>query len=333
MNDNNTHYIYLLREREFIRMNEDIYKIGKTKQPHDNRFRQYPKGSDLILQIKCVNCDTAERTILNQFKQKYRPCRNIGNEYFEGNYIDMINTIMKEINVQYDEDATHTYTFNHHKIPHPTAFCIQSLTDKLQQTFVYNDHVSVYNTLKVGTPTDFGFIQRPRRFINPTFTDNESYLHKSAKIILSGWLHEYVDKDDFMKVVCESNNDKFTLRWRRNSSQSIGYPLSTETASFNWVEIDRSRDRDMDAYRSAILQGQDVVAMIDVVVIRKGCPIYLFEICDDKKSLTPEKLNKIKKCIENSGSVIECLIEIDTSWIMSQFERPPILKVKNIHYL
>jgi len=44
-------YIYLIREREFIKTNEPIYKIGKTKQPCLNRLYNYPKGTALIFQI------------------------------------------------------------------------------------------------------------------------------------------------------------------------------------------------------------------------------------------------------------------------------------------
>lgn len=34
-----TQYIYLLQEREFIKTNENIYKIGKTKQENCKRFK------------------------------------------------------------------------------------------------------------------------------------------------------------------------------------------------------------------------------------------------------------------------------------------------------
>ena len=44
-------YIYLLQEREFINSNQNIYKIGKTKQEHNNRLRGYPKGTELLIQI------------------------------------------------------------------------------------------------------------------------------------------------------------------------------------------------------------------------------------------------------------------------------------------
>ena len=40
MNDTSMclNYIYLLKEREFIKTKEDIYKIGMTKKPNHERF-------------------------------------------------------------------------------------------------------------------------------------------------------------------------------------------------------------------------------------------------------------------------------------------------------
>ena len=89
----NSHYIYLLQEREFTKTKENIYKIGKTTQPNNVRFGQYPKGSILLLQLICINCNITEKNIITAFKQKYIQRKDIGHEYFEGDYIDMIQNI------------------------------------------------------------------------------------------------------------------------------------------------------------------------------------------------------------------------------------------------
>jgi hypothetical protein len=86
-------YIYLLREREFIKTNEPVYKIGKTKQEKLKRYNKYPKGSHLLLHISCFDCDIIEKTILSIFKEKFIHKKDIGYEYFEGNYIDMMRII------------------------------------------------------------------------------------------------------------------------------------------------------------------------------------------------------------------------------------------------
>jgi hypothetical protein len=95
-------YIYLLQEREFVKTNENIFKIGKTKQENNKRFLQYPKGSILLLQSSCIDCDALEKKIIKLFKEKYFHRKDIGNEYFEGFHllmlIDINENIKEEIN-------------------------------------------------------------------------------------------------------------------------------------------------------------------------------------------------------------------------------------------
>ena len=57
-------YIYLLQEREFIKTKENIYKLGKTKQENLKRLKQYSKGSELIIQLQCENCDIIEKNLI-----------------------------------------------------------------------------------------------------------------------------------------------------------------------------------------------------------------------------------------------------------------------------
>jgi phenylpropionate dioxygenase-like ring-hydroxylating dioxygenase large terminal subunit len=93
-------YIYLIQEREFVKNNERVYKIGKTKQPNLNRFKQYPKDSILISQISCLDCDICEKQLLQIFKFKYLQKTDIGTEYFEGDHISMTLDIMSTISKQ-----------------------------------------------------------------------------------------------------------------------------------------------------------------------------------------------------------------------------------------
>ena len=86
-------YIYFLQEREFIKTNENIYKIGMTNKKHLERFNQYPKGSKLLFQITCNNANKVEKEIINSLKNKFIRRKDIGNEYFEGNYLEMIDLI------------------------------------------------------------------------------------------------------------------------------------------------------------------------------------------------------------------------------------------------
>ncbi len=102
-----SNYIYLLQEREFITTNQKVYKPGKTKQENLQRFNQYPKGSKLLLQQACDDCDILETELIRDFKNKYTHRKDIGNEYFEGDYNNMIKDINNKItnNVIHNEDT------------------------------------------------------------------------------------------------------------------------------------------------------------------------------------------------------------------------------------
>lgn len=92
-----TNYIYLLQEREFIKTNEKIYKVGMTQKENFERFNQYPKGSVLLFQIICHDCKNMEVQVIKQFKEKFIQRKDIGSEYFEGNYKSMIDIIYSTV--------------------------------------------------------------------------------------------------------------------------------------------------------------------------------------------------------------------------------------------
>ena len=89
----NIGYIYLLQEREFIKTNEPIYKIGKTKQERLKRITNYPNGTKLVIQIECNDCDTYEKLLITKFKKEFIHKNDIGNEYFYGDRFKMVNII------------------------------------------------------------------------------------------------------------------------------------------------------------------------------------------------------------------------------------------------
>lgn len=114
-----TNYIYLLQEREFIRTNEKVYKIGQTTQLNNKRLKQYPNGSVLLFQIICKDCKNLEKIILRTFnKNSYIIQRKeYGNEYFQGDYKKMIDIIYKifleeentDISLDSDSDDSFEY--------------------------------------------------------------------------------------------------------------------------------------------------------------------------------------------------------------------------------
>ncbi len=91
---NNTEYIYIVHERTFVKMNANIYKIGKTKNIK-NRLNGYSKGSKLLFTIPCINSSIMEKIILKYLKEKteYIQAKEYGNEYFICDLNNLINDI------------------------------------------------------------------------------------------------------------------------------------------------------------------------------------------------------------------------------------------------
>jgi hypothetical protein len=74
--------------------------VGKTRQLNFERFKQYPKGSIVLLYSECYDCDMSEYLILSMLRDKFKKCPGYGAEYFEGNLKEMkfeINKILYDL--------------------------------------------------------------------------------------------------------------------------------------------------------------------------------------------------------------------------------------------
>ena len=93
------HYIYLIRPRENVGHNENVYKVGRTKTKDTvSRISSYGKGSELISIRQCINSSYCEKEILSALNDKFEKYK-YGNEYFIGNAYEMddiINDIVKK---------------------------------------------------------------------------------------------------------------------------------------------------------------------------------------------------------------------------------------------
>lgn len=86
-------YIYLLQTREFLRLNQPVYKIGRTTQSPDKRIGQYPKNSKLFLIMSVADCVEKETILLRLFRKEFLARKDYGSEYFEGDVQRMIDLI------------------------------------------------------------------------------------------------------------------------------------------------------------------------------------------------------------------------------------------------
>ena len=92
-------YIYLIQEREFIKTGENIYKPGRTEQENNKRFVKYPKGSVVRVLLTCSNCKMVESMIKVHFRNKYIQRTDVGQEYFEGNWMEMREDIWSLVSI------------------------------------------------------------------------------------------------------------------------------------------------------------------------------------------------------------------------------------------
>jgi len=94
-------YIYLLREREFLKNDEKVYKVGRTLQKGASltidRLKAYKKGSELLFirEVAGDNVKNIETSIVKSFESKFMR-HSDGNEYFIGNAEIMIDIINEE---------------------------------------------------------------------------------------------------------------------------------------------------------------------------------------------------------------------------------------------
>ena len=81
-------YIYLIQEREFIKTQENIFKIGKTID-YRKRIASYPNDSKLYFLYFTKYLSDTERYFIDKFKDNFIQRKDIGTEYFEGSYDEM----------------------------------------------------------------------------------------------------------------------------------------------------------------------------------------------------------------------------------------------------
>ena len=90
-------YVYLLQEREFIKSDENVFKIGRTTQEISKRLGGYPKGTKICCFNNVKNCFFVEIILKKEFKKKFKQRVDIGIEYFEGNLCEILATFNKII--------------------------------------------------------------------------------------------------------------------------------------------------------------------------------------------------------------------------------------------
>ena len=94
-NETCANFIYMLMEREFIKSGESVFKIGFTARDIFARGNGYPKGSKIYCCMPVAN--NPENNLIREFKKQFKHRPDIGNEYFEGKFRDMVICLYKSI--------------------------------------------------------------------------------------------------------------------------------------------------------------------------------------------------------------------------------------------
>jgi len=94
----NPGHIYMIQEREFIKTNENIYKIGKSKNIV-NRMPAYPKQSKIFMIFYTpYNVNKLEKYIIENCDKMFICRGDIGREYYEctsDSMMQLLGSIMK----------------------------------------------------------------------------------------------------------------------------------------------------------------------------------------------------------------------------------------------
>lgn len=75
-------HLYLIKEREFIKTNENVFKIGKTTNIK-HRMPAYPKDSRVYVIMHCAtDIHAVEKKLIEHFDEHFTKRTDIGNEYY-----------------------------------------------------------------------------------------------------------------------------------------------------------------------------------------------------------------------------------------------------------
>jgi hypothetical protein len=91
-------YVYIIRECDFVRLNEDIYKIGWTAKTNpEDRFQKYRKGTEIIGLFRVNDSIECENKIIKCFSNhtNITKMNEYGKEYFQGDKNELLNEILQ----------------------------------------------------------------------------------------------------------------------------------------------------------------------------------------------------------------------------------------------
>ena len=225
-----TQYIYLLQEREFIRTNDNVYKVGMTTKENYERFRQYPKGSVLLFQMICNNCKNIEKLVLKKFKETFKQRKDIGSEYFEGNYKDMIDIIYLIIRDENVENLCNNEEETENNHDDETVLDEELSEDDIEmyEITTYNEWIKYNNQISkviiTNKTREEGFIKL-KDYLWIKFSDEEcllGFIQKFQEELFKNKItNEFITFKDYNKIENDELNNYDTIHVEYNVEKII----------------------------------------------------------------------------------------------------------------
>jgi hypothetical protein len=251
LDDNNNEFIYLIKEREFIKTKEPIYKIGKTKQENLQRIKSYPNGSILLLYIITNDCDKKEKEIIQKLKEHFIHKKDIGNEYFMGDYNYMINIILSIISISNESSLIESSSIE--------SSSIESSSNDSLNSIVYFDYDNKIINFDNSHIKDIEFIKNNKLEYYELFElyYNKLFENENNKIIKK-------TNKSYSKILTKTN------KWINKIDESIYRILINNIAKNmkSFIEINFKDDiNDYNDYKNNINNINTILCFLDYILI------------------------------------------------------------------
>jgi len=264
-------YIYLLQEREFTKTIENVYKVGMTKKENYERFNQYPKGSVLLFQMICNDCKNIEKQVIKLFKHHFKLRKDIGNEYFEGDYKIMTDIIYSTIKNEKADDCGN--------IEHESK-CNENIVDEnivdeniVDENIVYDEEEKEevvyeittyeewikYNTISkiiITNKKGEGYLRFKGSLWREFYDKNRFDFDETYMEDLSGFVEH--NQPDVMKIASPINN---LLSVTEMFNMKYTYKNKATNEIINWEEHNKLDKKEYECYDFV---KQDIYKFIDV---------------------------------------------------------------------
>jgi hypothetical protein len=212
--DEKEHKIYLIEKSNIRDENgENVYKIGRTAQNGLNRLKDYPKKDKIIIIRSCKNSVATELKILDLFKQKYK--RVDRNEYFSGDWFEMVKDINNILDEEYYEEKRllSIKTEENKNVVDIEENCLNTLvnnkhdTNNFKYTFI-TEEVSIFAPNFPDTTKIFAFETEKENYsiCKNVFVDCENNFNDTEKKVIDKFNINNIE--DLIRNSCISKHDK-----------------------------------------------------------------------------------------------------------------------------